>query len=196
MNETNWYKLDNVSFYYASLTKKKKQTVFRFSCYLNDDIDKDYLQIALKETIHEYPNFHVNLKKGFFWYYLEESTQDIKVEKENKPICHKIVYDDTNLLYEVSYYKNRINLEMSHILSDGRGALEFFKLLITNYVKYNYKKNIKIETAPSEMDRTEDSYDKYFKKSSKPKNHRVNIYKYKAPELRDKTRFYEVQIRS
>ena len=100
MNETKWYKLDNVAFYYASIKTKRRQTVFRFSCVLKDDIDKDYLQIALKETIKEYPNFHVTLKKGFFWYYLEESYKDIKVERENKPICHKIVYDDNDLLYE------------------------------------------------------------------------------------------------
>lgn len=192
MNEANWYKLDNVSFYYASLNNKKRPTVFRFSCYLNDDIDKDYLQIALKETIHEFPNFHVNLKKGFFWYYLEESSQDIQVVKEENPICSKLVYDDNDLLYLVSYYKNRINLEMSHILSDGRGALEFFKYLITTYVKYNYKKNIKVDSASSEMDRIEDSYDKYFKKSNKVKSHNKNIYKYKAPVLKDKTRYYEV----
>ena len=192
MNETNWYKVDNVSFFYASTKDKKRQTVFRFICELKDDIDKDYLQIALKETINEYPNFHVVLKKGFFWYYLEESTLDITVKKESDPICHRIVYDDNDLLYQVTYYKNRINLEMSHILSDGRGAIEFFKLLVTNYVKYNYKKNIKISSNSSEMDRTEDSYDKYFKKSSGEKRHNKKIYHYKAPVLKDKTRFYEV----
>ena len=48
---------------------------------------------------------------------------------------------------------------MSHVLSDGRGALEFFKLLVSNYVKYNYKKNVKIDNNSSEMDRIEDSYD-------------------------------------
>ena len=192
MNETKWYKLDNVAFYYASIKTKKRQTVFRFSCVLKDEVDKDYLQIALKETIKEYPNFHVTLKKGFFWYYLEESYKDIKVEKENKPICHKIVYDDNDLLYEVTYFKNRINLEMSHILSDGRGALEFFKLLVSNYVKYNYKRIVAIENTSSEMDRVEDSYDKYFKKSDKMVEHHRKIYHYKAPILKDKTRFYEV----
>ena len=192
MNETKWYNLDNVAFYYASIKNKKRQTVFRFSCELKDNIDKDYLQIALKETIKEYPNFHVTLKRGFFWYYLEESFKDIKVEKENKPICHKIIYDDHDLLYDVTYYKNRINLEMSHVLSDGRGALEFFKLLVSNYVKYNYKKNVKIDNNSSEMDRIEDSYDKYFKKPTEQKTHNKNIYHYNVPKLRDKTRFYEI----
>ena len=192
MNETKWYNLDNVAFYYASIKTKKRQTVFRFSCELKDNIDKDYLQIALKETIKEYPNFHVTLKKGFFWYYLEESYKDIKVEKESKPICHKMIYDDNDLLYEVTYYKNRINLEMSHVLSDGRGALEFFKLLVSNYVKYNYKRNIKIDNKSSEMDRIEDSYDKYFKKSERVKEHHKNVYHYRAPQLKDTTRFYEI----
>ena len=192
MNETNWYKLDNVGFYYASLVNKKRPTVFRLTCELIDPIDKDYLLIALKETVQEFPNFHVTLKKGFFWYYLEESYKDIKVEKENKPICHRIIYDDNDLLYEVTYYKNRINVEMSHVLTDGRGAVEFFKLLISNYVKYNYKKKITTDNYSSEMDKIEDSYVKYFKKYSRTKQHNKNIYHYKAPELKDTTRFYEV----
>ena len=81
---------------------------------------------------------------------------------------------------------------MSHILSDGRGALEFFKLLVSNYVKYNYKRIVAIENTSSEMDRVEDSYDKYFKKSDKMVEHHRKIYHYKAPILKDKTRFYEV----
>ena len=51
MNETKWYNLDNVAFYYASIKTKKRQTVFRFSCELKDNIDKDYLQIALKSKL-------------------------------------------------------------------------------------------------------------------------------------------------
>ena len=30
-----------------------------------------------------------------------------------------------NLLFEVTYYKNRINLEVFHALTDGTGALGF-----------------------------------------------------------------------
>ena len=73
MKNKNWYPVDNVSFLYSVLKNKKRQNVFRFSCELKDDIDKDYLQIALRETLKVYDNFHINLKVGAFSYYFETS---------------------------------------------------------------------------------------------------------------------------
>ncbi|MBR6072908.1 MAG: hypothetical protein IKP76_01125 [Bacilli bacterium] len=192
MNDNNWYKLDNVAFLFATLRNRKRPNVFRFSCELTDVVDKDWLKIALKETVQTYPNFHVNLKSGLFWYYYQSSSKDVYVVKEDKPICHKLVYDENDLLYEVSYHGNRINLEMSHILSDGRGALKFFKLLVNNYIKYRYNEEFRLDVSSSELDHIEDSYDKYYQPTDTPKNSYKNIYRYKVPKLGDKTRFYEV----
>ena len=192
MNDNNWYKLDNVAFLFAALKDKKRPNVFRFSCELTEMIDKDWLKIALKETITTFPNFHVTLKSGIFWYYYQSSSKGVYVVKEDKPICHRIIYDDTDLLYEVSFYNNRINLEMSHALSDGRGALKFFKLLVNNYIKYKYNEEFRTEVSSSELDHIEDSYDKYYKPTERPKDSYSNVYRYKVPTLRDKTRFYEV----
>ena len=135
MIEKKWYKLDNIGILYASITNNNYPNVFRYSAIIKDKIDKDILQKALDNTSDIFPNYNVNLKKGLFWYYLQETNKKNKVSFENKPVCDNIYKDEDDFLYRVSYYKNKINFEICHILSDGRGSLEFFKLLIGNYIK-------------------------------------------------------------
>ena len=62
---------------------------------------------ALDETLEEYPIFKSSLKKGIFWYYLEEVNKNYEVKMEDKSPCSKI----SNNYFEVSVYKNRINLK-------------------------------------------------------------------------------------
>ena len=50
---------------------------------------------------------------------------------EDKSPCSKI---SNNNLFEVSVYKNRINLEVDHALTDGTGTLTFLKSLVANYL--------------------------------------------------------------
>ena len=64
--ENNWYRLDNTSKFFASSTYIKDPYVFRFSCTLIDGINKSSLEKALNEVLNIYPNFKVNLKRGFF----------------------------------------------------------------------------------------------------------------------------------
>ena len=65
------------------------------------------------------------------------------VKKEDLPICYKLYDNSSDFLYRVTYYKKRINFELSHIISDGLGSLEFFKLLINNYINIRYDLKIK-----------------------------------------------------
>lgn len=79
--------------------------------------------------------FSKYIKAWTFWYYLEES--DIKpiVREEYKIPC-SLIYQRNNhkLLFEVTYYRNRINLEVFHVLTDGTGAMNFLKTLVSNYL--------------------------------------------------------------
>ena len=88
----------------------------------------------------------MSFKKGFFWSYLETSDKKVRVELENNPICFKIYKDEDDILFRVNFYKRRINFEVSHILSDGRGSLNFFKCLVYKYLilKYNIR-NVEVE---------------------------------------------------
>lgn len=195
MRRRNWYKLDSVGKFYASIASKQLPNVFRYSCLLNEKVDEISLQEALKNTIKIYPNFNVNLKKGLFWYYLDETNKIYKVTKENLPICFRIYKTDDDLLYRVSYYKNKINFEVSHILSDGRGSVEFFKVLISNYIKIKYNlESLKIVTNNSSLEKSEDSFIKYYKKTPKSNRKRPKIYTYKCKKMKNQTRFMECHI--
>ncbi len=190
-----WYKLDNVGKFYSSIADKKAQGVFRFSASLLDDIDETILQQAFDETINIFPNFNVNLKKGIFWYYLDETNKKYRVSKENMPICFNLYKSSNSFLYRVSYYKNRINFESCHIITDGRGSIEFFKYLISSYIKIRYNLNISV-LSNSYIEKEEDSFLKYYKKiKTKNKIKNINnIYTYKARKLKNKTSFLEMHL--
>ena len=142
--KNTWYKLDNVGTFYASLTNKRIPGVFRFTATMIEDVDKDILLAALKKTISLLPNINVSLKAGFFWYYLEQSNEEVTVLEDNGNVCSRIYTSKYPRLFRVTYYKKRINLELSHVLSDGRGTLEIFKVLINSYIalKYNIEINV------------------------------------------------------
>ena len=179
MKNTEWYKLDNMGVYYASTKDRKNPTVFRFTATMKDDVDVVNLRVALEDTMEVYPNFNVTLKKGLFWYYLEEEHHLPDIKEENKAVCARVYRSEYDILYRVSYYKKRINFEVSHILSDGRGTIEVFKTLIANYVKYQYKvKNIKLSNSTIE-EHSEDSFDKYYEKFKRTKGKDGKIYRYK-----------------
>ena len=183
-----WYKLDNAAKIFPPTSTKKDSKVFRFACELYEDVDKEILQYALDKTIEEYPLFLSTLKKGLFWYYLETSSITPKVTKENKPVCDLISKD---LLFHVTYYKKRINLEVHHSLSDGTGSLSFLRTLVSNYLIKKHKiKNKIIIDYTSIYEKEVDSYEKYYKTSKGVKSPSIkNAYNFKGntyPEQRIK----------
>ena len=158
-----WYKLDNAAKIFPPTSNKKDPKVFRFACELYEDVDEKYLQMALEKTLEEYPVFLSSLKKGLFWYYLETSFVTPKVKKEEHDICEEL---DKDLLFRVSYYRKRINLEVHHSLTDGTGTLCFIKSLVSNYLinKHNIKSKIVLDDT-SIYEKEADSFEKYYKKS-------------------------------
>ena len=41
---------------------------------------------------------------------------------------------ERRLLFDVSWYRKRINLEVCHVLTDGTGALQFLRTLVARYL--------------------------------------------------------------
>lgn len=197
MGGKKWYKLDNVGKFYSSIANRQFQNVFRYSVTLTEDVEESILQEALDSTMDVFPNFNVNLKQGIFWYYLNETNKKYIVNKENLPICFKIYNNSNDFLYRVSYYNKRINFEISHILSDGRGSVEVFKTLINNYIKIKYNlNNVDITTCNSYTEKAEDSFCKYYKKMKRnnKENSIKRVYYYNGRKLKNKTRYLEVHL--
>lgn len=162
MKNKRWYKLDNAAKIFPPTTGQYDPKTFRFAVALKEEIDESILLEALKATLKDYPIFQSTLKKGFFWYYLEESDSKPIVAKEEKIPCDLI----RGILYRVTYFKNRINLEVSHALTDGTGTLAFLKSLVANYLKIKYKiKDIPVMDTASTVEKSDDSFEKYYRKA-------------------------------
>ena len=69
------------------------------------------------------------------------------------------------MLFRVSYFRNRVNLEVSHIISDGRGAINLFKSLLHAYIAERYDvPGVPSDYDGSDSDKAENSFDKYYEK--------------------------------
>lgn len=156
---SKWYRLDNAAKIFPPSKNKYDAKIFRFSVSLKENVDKKILERALDKTLQEYPIFKSILKRGFFWYYLEEANIKAQVFEEHNRPCSEF---NTNALFEVTYFKKRINLEVNHALTDGTGTLMFLKSLVAYYldIKYNIKNTEVINTA-STKESSLDSFKKY-----------------------------------
>lgn len=165
--KSRWRKLDNAAQAFPAAAGKKDSRVFRFYCVLKEQIRPDILQEALDLTMEKYPLFRSVLRKGLFWFYMEPRDIPALVKEEDRPPCSRIyVPDQKKLLFEVSYYKNRINFEVFHGLTDGTGAMQFLKELVRNYLTVSYPEAafsvIDGGEALTDSDYEEDSFSQYY----------------------------------
>lgn len=166
MARDTWYRLDNMGKFYSSQAGSPTQTVFRYSATLVDEVDPGILQHALGKTAKRFPSFNVCLRSGFFWHYLQQSTEQPTVVPENLPVCFGLHVDAKSVLFRVSYHRCRVNFEVSHIVSDGRGSLNFFKALLYAYLEERYHiVGVAEEYDGSDSQKAENSFDKYFEKN-------------------------------
>ena len=171
---SNWRKLDNAALAFPLVTGENDTRVFRFYCQLKEEVDSDILQQALDRTMEKYPLFQAVLRKGLFWFYLEHSHIRALVKPETEPPCSRLyIPDKKSLLFQVSYYKERINFEVFHALTDGNGAMHFLQELVQNYLILAHPKEnfpeIGRDKKTGRGNIEEDSFSQYYS-SDIPKN--------------------------
>ena len=181
-----WRKLDNSAKIFPLQESNKYSTVFRYSAVLKETIDKAVLEKAVERALIRYSAFKVRLRKGFFWYYLEENPKKVIVRKEIYYPCKRINQNDNNgYLFNVTYFERKINIEIFHSLTDGNGGLIFFREIIYNYLDMKHKELQDKEERKArkiEFD-TEDSYIANYDKKSKKKLGTKRAYILKGKEL-------------
>ena len=134
-----WSRLENASKIFPALANYKDTKVFRLVCELFEDVDGQILQKALDATIKTFPLYRAVMRRGIFWCYLESRDLQPKVEVESTYVCAPLYFKDRrNLLFRVSYFNKRINLEVFHALSDGLGALKFLENLMYHYLNLKH----------------------------------------------------------
>lgn len=166
-----WFPLDNAAKIFPAILTNEFTAVFRLTAIFNHSIKIKPFFRAVSFAEKRFPYFKVQLKKGFFWYYLEHFPYHIPVEVENNDLCK--AFSKKGLLVRALVKSNNVSVEFSHILTDGAGAFEFFKTLLITYSKevgldipkdFEYlKPGDKIP--PEEY---EDSYKRYFKEEIPP----------------------------
>ena len=84
MKQTNWYRLDNAAKIYPAVRTKKWSGNFRLSLNFKEAVDPAVLQQALDDIRKRIVNLNLNLKKGFFWYFFEETDRYVFVQHERR----------------------------------------------------------------------------------------------------------------
>ncbi|MBQ6809249.1 MAG: hypothetical protein IJP09_00905 [Clostridia bacterium] len=178
-----WIKLDNAAKIFPASVSGPDTKVFRFAAELYEPVAPEILQEAVSESAEVFDVYNYVLKRGLFWYYFEKSDLRPVVKEEYKPLCAPIYSTDRKkLLYEVTYYKNRINLEIFHALSDGTGAMKFLECIITKYLSKAHKiKEPELDYDASNHEKEDDSFYRYYDENKNIRKNKVKHRKaYKA----------------
>ncbi len=131
-----WYRLDSAAKVYPLSMTHTKQTMFRVSAYMTEKVEPAVLQVALLSTIKRFPLFSTAIKRGVFWHYFDAVRCRFAIHAENEPPCTCIFLGGRETpCFKVLYYKNRISLEIFHVLTDGTGAMTFLKCLVREYLR-------------------------------------------------------------
>ncbi len=139
MRQKRWTRLDNASKIFMAAMTDTDTKVFRLSADLYDEVDPIILQQAVDIAYESFPLYHYVLRRGIFWYYLEESDLKPIVSEDLLPPCANLYhYDRKNLLFRVVYYGRRISLEVFHALSDGTGGIWFLEYILFHYIALRY----------------------------------------------------------
>ncbi len=167
-NKLRWMRLDNAAKIYPAARNQDWANVFRLSATVCDTVDVPVLQSALDVTARRFPSIAARLRRGTFWYYLQQLEQAPTVRMESSyPLTKMSRKEARRCALRVLVYQNRIAVEFFHSLTDGTGGLIFLKTLVAEYLQQKYGVSIPAEHGvlgrleePSEAE-LEDSFPKY-----------------------------------
>lgn len=163
-----WVRLDNAAKIYPAARRKNWSNLFRQSVTLTENVDAQVLQNALDVTVKRFPSIAARLRKGVFWYYLQQVESAPMIQEEySYPLVYMSKEEMRRCAFRVIVYRDRIAVEFFHSLTDGNGALIFLKSLTAEYLEQKYQIAIPFENgvldrreAPKEEE-VEDSFLRY-----------------------------------
>ena len=134
-----WMRLDNAAKIYPAAKRRNWNNFFRLSATLTETVDVAVLRSALDVTVRRFPSIAVRLRRGVFWYYLEEIPHTPPIQEEKScPLAHVPFQEVRRCAFRVLVYRDRIAVEFFHALTDGTGGLIFLKTLLAEYLTQKY----------------------------------------------------------
>ena len=97
------------------------------------------MQKTLNVTAKRFPTIAACLKKGAFWYYLQQVENAPSIQEEySYPLVHMSKKEMKRCALRVIVHQNRVAVEFFHSVTDGTGGLVFLKNLIAEYLEQKY----------------------------------------------------------
>ncbi|MBQ9746194.1 MAG: alpha/beta hydrolase fold domain-containing protein [Clostridia bacterium] len=167
-NRLRWMPLDNSAKIYPPARNQNWSNVFRVSATFTEKIDTEILHTALDVTVRRFPSIAVRLRRGVFWYYLQQLSEVPEIRGESSyPLTRMPKEEMRKCAFRVIVYERRLAIEIFHSITDGNGAMVFLKSLAAEYIQQKYGVHVPAEHGvlgrleePSEAE-LEDSYQKY-----------------------------------
>ena len=115
MNKSlRWVRLDNAAKIYPAAQRKNWSSIYRLSVTLHEEVDVEVLQRTLDVMVHRFPSIAARLRKGVFWYYLEQVAEAPKIREEySYPMVHMGKEEMRRCAFRVIVYHERIAVEFS-----------------------------------------------------------------------------------
>ena len=167
-NKLRWLRLDNAAKIYPAARRSNWSNIFRLSATLREPIDREVMQSALDVTVRRFPSIAARLRRGVFWYYLQQLERAPQLREEySHPLTRMSRQEIRECAIRVIVYENRVAVELFHSLTDGTGAMIFLKSLVAEYLQQKHGVHIPAEHGvlgrleePSAPE-MEDSFQKY-----------------------------------
>ena len=186
--DIRWERLDNTAHLFPAIAGENMSNVYRICVTLSELIDPELLQQALGLVLPKFDGFNLRMRKGVFWYYFEENGKPAPrvVEETNFPCRYIHANQNNSYLFQVTYYKYRINLEVFHVLTDGMGAINFLRELTYQYLRLRHPElagQVKDSLATHTSMNREDSFLKNYKQAAKSGYKKQKAYLIKGEKL-------------
>ncbi len=166
--DSRWYRLDSAGILYSALQREEYSAIYRFSAQMAQPVEPPALQRAILRIMPRFPSFAVRIRRGLFWYYLEPNPAPGPFLKEDvSDPCQPVRFrEDDGWLVRFYYYRSRISIEVFHALSDGAGAMVFFRALLAEYLRQTGMdvpegEGIPSPGEPPRPEELEDAYTRY-----------------------------------
>ena len=191
-----WYLLDNAGTIMPAVSNAISTSLFRISATLDESVNLPVLQKALARTAVRFPYFVVELRRGFFWYYLVPHDAPLEVEADaDSPSQDFNINKKGQCLFRVRARGQRIACEFSHALTDGTGGLRFLKNLLVEYFRQRGLEvgdasalrsfdpdYFDLDEAPG-REESEDAYNRHFTEAYPKPDKLPRSYHLKSPQL-------------
>ena len=196
-----WMRLDNAAKIFPASLRKNWSNAFRVSATLTEDVDVAVLQSALDVTVHRFPSIAARLRRGVFWYYLQQISQAPQIQEEHSyPLARMSRQELRACAFRVIVYQRRIAVELFHSLTDGNGGMVFLKSLLAEYFLQKYgisapaEKGVLDRLEEPKAEELEDSFLRYAGSNPASRNETTAWYVPGTPEPTDFTHLTCLQL--